>query len=865
MKADNWFPRAPLFPVAAGLVLGVVLDRNLAPTVGSSVAAFGVVTILALLAHVRRRLGFCLVFVAALAVGAALHGVVARRVPPNRIDRFALRNGSIVRVTGRVLGEPQRLTAAPHPFQPWTFASERTGFLLEIDSIEGKETPVAVSGRIRVTVGQAVLDLRAEERVELFGWLYALSPPQNPGGFDWESFYRRQGVVARMVCDGRENVQSISDPRERKDPGLILRLRTRARHLLIEDLLSGAPEEASLLEAMVLGHRSRFDRRLNDVFVRAGVIHFIAVSGTNVAILMTVVWLVGRMFRRTKRQCTALMVVSILTYACVADPRPPILRATIMGLLYCAALLLNRPTSHLNWMSAAAALLVVIDPQTVFDVGFQLSFAAVLAVAYLGPALARTVPRGWDWFNEGVLGRPFGSADRRLAQWAADQQPGLPTAVRRMRRWAVRGLTAALAVSVAAWLATVPIVTSYFYQLQPWSPLNTLVVFSLMSVVMVLGLLKVLFGLLSPTLSSLIGALLGPIDALLLAIVEALSRLPGAAAKMAPPTLWLTVTYYAFFIALVLWDRLSSPSKQPQAGWVSGPTLPGHAWSLRLLWASGLAFGIAVAVWVWPEGNRDQLVATILSVGRGSATVIELPDGSTILYDAGTSYPSDAGRNVIVPFLAQRGIHKLDRIYISHPNLDHFSGVPTVLDEIDSGPVVFNACFEAKSSQRSPSRHLLELLSERGQAVEILDGSQTRWQLGGADFELLWPLGSCDADWSSNDSSTVLRISYQGRSLLLTGDIEADAQRALLQRGDLRADVLILPHHGGVESTTAAFLDSVRPSAVIRSSHERMDEAYHGIERLVGSAALFNTADVGAVEVTLDRNGVRIASSRGPG
>jgi beta-lactamase superfamily II metal-dependent hydrolase len=106
-----------------------------------------------------------------------------------------------------------------------------------------------------------------------------------------------------------------------------------------------------------------------------------------------------------------------------------------------------------------------------------------------------------------------------------------------------------------------------------------------------------------------------------------------------------------------------------------------------------------------------------------------------------------------------------------------------------------------------------------------------------------------------------MRLTHAGYSILLTGDIEECAQQALLNRGGLRADVLILPHHGGVEQNSKAFLEAVSPGAVIRSSHECMDETFNGLQALVGNIPLYNTADTGAVQVVIDQAGVSISGT----
>jgi competence protein ComEC len=267
--------------------------------------------------------------------------------------------------------------------------------------------------------------------------------------------------------------------------------------------------------------------------------------------------------------------------------------------------------------------------------------------------------------------------------------------------------------------------------------------------------------------------------------------------------------------------------------------------------------------WCWPKGAPDRLVVSVLSVGAGSAMVVELPDGRTVLCDAGSSSPYDVGRNTVVPFLRHQGVTRIDRVYVSHPNLDHFSGIPSIVDEVETGPIVVNEYFHRRSGPTSPSRHLLDRLAELDHPVHIMDASKRRWELGGVTFERLWPPGDLSEGLATNETSTVLRLTYAGHSILFTGDIEDHAQRSLVEQGNLAADVLILPHHGGVEPSTHAFIDAVGASTLIRSSHEPRVETFNGLYEMAGATPVYNTADVGAVQVVIDREGVHVSSMRG--
>ena len=854
---------APLLPAAAGLIAGVVADHHLqaAPVVYLSVLAG--VSFVTLFRSARARVGPGLICAAAASAGACLHLQTARVVPPAGIARHTLAAPRIARLRGRVVTPPRIPEAPPSPFRHWQYRGDRTAFLVDAEAIESAGGFVPVTGRVRVSVHEVVLDLREGEPVELFGKLYRIPPPSNPGGFDWATYYHRQGIVAGFTCNLRENVRRLAPTASRR-PMWLTRLRDRVRALLVDDLITGAEPRASLLEAMILGHRSRLDWRLNDIFVRAGCMHHLAVSGTHVVILLSFVWGLGRLCGMARRRGALLVAAVVVGYTLVTEPRPPILRATIMTLLFSGALLFQRTRAPLNWVAAAAVVLVAADPAAVFDVGFQLSFAAVLGVMYLAPATWSAASAGVARARRLGPGRLGG-----MAEDAGEPRRGGPStrrrpAVRAALRKGGRIVALAFAVSVAAWLASAPIVAAAFGRVQPWGAVNSVLVFPLVYATMIVGLAKVALAPVSPTLASLLGPPLGGLDRGLIGLADRLGALPGASLVAAPPAWWLLIAYYAVLLLFIYRFRPTD------AAWRFAPGLPGPAAAappripraLNTALAAGFAFvALGLVAGQRPRQAADRLAVTVLAVGAGTATVIEFPDGCTWLYDTGSSDPFDVGRSVVVPYLRQRRIASIDRVFLSHPNLDHFSDLPAVLEEIAVGGVLVNRHFRAHSPPRSAAARLLEVLAERGHGVDTVAPPPLAWTEGAVGIEWLWPPDAAAGGLAVNETSTVLRLSYAGRSILLTGDIEEQAQQALLRRGGLAADVLVLPHHGAVQPNSKSFVDAVGATVLVRSSREPMAETSDGLWQAVGRRPIYNTADYGAVEIVIDADGVRVSTS----
>ena len=259
---------------------------------------------------------------------------------------------------------------------------------------------------------------------------------------------------------------------------------------------------------------------------------------------------------------------------------------------------------------------------------------------------------------------------------------------------------------------------------------------------------------------------------------------------------------------------------------VFGYTPPGKAMWAALMRAAGLAHFTASL----PE---DALHVHVIDVGKADAILLESPDAN-VLVDCGTA---EAAENVL-RYLAARRIDRLDAVWISHPDDDHCGGLPAVLQTVPADAVV-----------ESPVGESISGMTALPQAVPLRRAAVgERYAYGAMTFEVLGPL----QDYAeSNNDSTVFRLQYDGFSMLFCGDMEAQAERDLLEGGAaLRADVLKVAHHGSDTSTSAALLEAVQPRyAVISSGEDRSMLPRNAVlQRLhTAGAEIFRTDTDGAV------------------
>ncbi len=191
--------------------------------------------------------------------------------------------------------------------------------------------------------------------------------------------------------------------------------------------------------------------------------------------------------------------------------------------------------------------------------------------------------------------------------------------------------------------------------------------------------------------------------------------------------------------------------------------------------------------------------------------MIEVPDGRTLLYDAGSLGGPDVTRRQIAPFLWSRGIRRLDEVFLSHADTDHFNGLPALLDRFAVGQVSCTPTFADK--QIAAVRHTLTCLGQRSIPVRIVKAGD-RLAAGDVDLEVLHPPAEGPAG-NENARSLVLRVRHAGHTLLLTGDLEGPGLARVLKLPAPKVDVFMAPHHGSRLANTPDLAAWARPRVVV--------------------------------------------------
>lgn len=617
--------------------------------------------------------------------------------------------------------------------------------------------------------GRIVLDfpyrydepLRPGQILKITGAMLELPPgPRNPGQFDYRGYLEGRGIAA--VC-------RISDPQQILVAGRgkgfspEYRFFYPLRRQLQEIISRHLPEPgAGFLQALLLGVRGGLSPGTREDFQHAGVMHVLAISGLHVGFVAVIFHLLLSFLPLYFKTRNWLIMGLLLGYMFLTGATPPVVRATLMGCFYFLSINLERRGPVYNYLFAAGFLILLLQPQQLFWVGFQFSFAAVLSIVFFY--------RKFQPFADAVLRRiRKAPLRRRLEQW----------------------LVAPFLVSLAAQIGTLPLTVHYFQLFSLVAFFLNLIVIPLVGVIVSAGFLFLLLGMLSATLAEIFGGFLELLIRLLVLLVHHAAALPFAYRHVLHFG-WMEMAVYFLLIFLLLY-------------WRQRP--------LRMAFALAALLGMLIAA-ALQSGGDPALELIAIDVGQGDSALLTTPRGKAVLIDTGpASRYGNAADAAIIPLLRRLGRRNIDYLFISHPHLDHLGGTFRLLryatvDSVFLPPTPPGFYWNDTLLQVLQDRQIAHRFLTAGERV-IVDAETRIYVLNPLPAEL----DSIAAPGHDlNNHSLVLLCKHRDQTVLFTGDAEAEAERLLLGWGDiLRSEVLKVGHHGSSTSTGSEFLAQIRP------------------------------------------------------
>ena len=667
---------------------------------------------------------------------------------------------------------------------------------------------------------QSAFDFKIGQTVKLKGRYKNFSRPENEGQFDSRKYYRIRGYEASIK--GATVTHSGKRYAYIKEWLFSVKENTKRVYFAYMD-----ESEAGTLSAMVLGDKTGLDADVKDLYQAAGISHVLSLSGLHIAAVGMCLFTILRYSGLGLFGASMISSAVMTMYGIMTGFSTSTIRALIMFILAVIAKAIGRTYDLMSGMCLASILIIVENPYYIFDSGFLLSVLSVSGISLIYPILLDIT----DFFKK--------------------EKSAIYEKTRK-----------SICISLSTNLATLPVVFNTFFKISRYSIFINIIVVPLMSIILGIGIIVLIIAntviKLKPFRVITRGLLFAAQKIIMLYsfLCGNVSRLAGNYWIVGKGESWQNVVYIILMIVVVLgyWsyvNRVRSDDKNKD--------------ELRKRMKIRETALIVISVFVLAFRIKPELSVNALSVGQGACNVIYGRDIPTIMVDGGSSDVKDVYKYRIRPFLLSNGISEIDYLFVTHPDIDHISGVKELLsDELKEVNVKHQ--FVSVEDADSDNPEFVHIIS-KGDRIE--NGSITIECLSPENKGVSVPTGEGNKrEESLNDMSLVLKVMYENDknhfTMLYTGDISSSVEQSLVGETQIidklkNIDYLSVPHHGSKHSSSEQFINTVNPKVSVISAGKNNSYGHphkETLERLESvDTSIYRTDELGQITCSCKRNG----------
>jgi competence protein ComEC len=641
---------------------------------------------------------------------------------------------------------------------------------------------IPVAGQIRLII-PADINYSYGDFIRFHCALKKIQSFRNPGGFDYERYLNSQGIYATGFIADTSGIILL---RGNAASYLKLRLESFRMHLR-EMIYRNAPSpQREIIEAMTIGNQTAIPTDIRDNFSKTGTSHILSISGLHIGMVAAMAFFIISLLLKSSeylmlrfniiKVSAAVAFILVLFYALIAGMGVTVLRSALMALVFLIALIFGRQRDLYNTLALAGLVILIISPTALFDISFQLSFLAVLSLIYIVPRFGNL---------------SFGQLSI-LPAWSQS---------------IIRYLYISIIVCLAATIGTLPLIVYYFNRVSNVTIIANLIAVPLLgTLALATAMLFLLTALFLPAVAGFFVKITSLFVMISIEIINKLASFAWSSFNITRPNI---AEIAFFYLSIILLVQLADSRKGMKGNFLHHPQILRYVLIFTLIFFAGDVIYLSLK-----DKLSSDLRITAIDVGQGSAILVRFPGGENMLIDGGGFADSsfDTGKMVIAPYLYKERISKIDTVILTHPHPDHMLGLLYILDNFN----VQEFWSTGRTGDDEYSQKLKKIIGERKiKSVSFSQDTPVKI-MGGTNIQVLWPppatgvVGKELSDEDVNDTSLVFRITHNKVAFLVTGDISAKIEDILVRSGrDLKSDVLFVPHHGSVHSSSSGFIKKV--------------------------------------------------------
>lgn len=683
-------------------------------------------------------------------------------------------------------------------------------YIVRVESINNKRY---VNTKLMLYTKMKAKELEYGDYIRLLAEYIKPEDSRNYRGFSYQN-YLKQNMIYGTIKPLSE-IQVI----EKQKVNAISKITNNIKCNIIEEVNDNLSIDASsVFLGILLGEKSQITDEINSYFREGNMAHILAVSGAHVSYVMLIISiLLGKFNKKFYLICTIIILVFFMILTNFA---PSVVRACIMAIIALIAKLIYRKSDVYNNLGISALIILLHNPYTILNIGFQLTYLGTLGIIMLNKNVLHNVGA--------FIARPC--VDKRLYH-----------KINKFKKFIVNSILISLSVQILI----APIILFNFNMLSYNFLISTIIATPIFSGIMLVGIFTLILDPLKKICFPILQILL---DSLIF-ISKFIASFPFSKIILSTPKVIWIFSYY-IVVLVILFSKNSLTLR-----------ILKYREKINTILKKLVAVILAICIifeFVQFFNNRD-LRIFFIDVGQGDSTLIITPKNKVILIDGGGSLDKnyDVGKSVLVPYLLDREISKIDYIIVSHFDNDHVGGLMYVLKTLK----VKNILISKQSEDSKEYKEFMELAKkERIKIIIVKQGDSIKIEKD-ITFNILYPASKLEFD-DLNNNSIVTKMIYKDFSILFTGDIEMEAEDKILKKYNqdtLKSTVLKVAHHGSKTSTTEEFINSVNPKITLIGVGKNNNFGHPNeevLDRIENSGAkIYRTDEAGEISLKVNKEG----------
>lgn len=519
----------------------------------------------------------------------------------------------------------------------------------------------------------------------------------------------------------------------------------------IKDTINGTltDEEGNLLLAILLGDKDKLSEDIQESFKTSNLSHMLAVSGAHVSYIILGLTYVLQNSIIGKKNEKIVCIIFLLFFMAITNFTPSVTRACIMAVLTLFSGIIYRKSDVYTNISVAALITLIFNPYNLLDLGFQLSYGGTIGIIIF---------------------------IKRIQEKKSNSK-----VINYIKQMAL--------VSIYANIIIIPIMMYHFNTVSFTFIISNIMASPILGIIVITGFLFIIASITVKPLTRLIAIFIKPILSILIKISQICSKLPFSNILVVTPYMFNVISYYA----IILYCIKSKKNNKCKI----------------IICLLIVLILINFIIYIFPQKLR----IFFIDVGQGDSTLIITPDKKTVLIDGGGSDSFDVGEKVLLPYLLDRRILKIDYVLISHFDTDHCGGILTIMEKVKVKNIIIS---EQAEHSENYERFKKLMIHKKIRLIEVKKGDKIK--IGRySEFKILFPTSRLLSENPLNNNSIVAQFNYNNFKMLFTGDIEKLTEQQILkaEKAEIRADILKVAHHGSKTSSIPEFIKAVKPKIAL--------------------------------------------------